>query len=607
MSDINIFVEINNHLKNQFKEAMKEKVIQKKILEVEDFLEKNNTEPMFIIEYLKLKKEMGDNNLYDLLIKFETCVFKDKFNLLFGEQRKKVGYYEKISKLFIDIKNIINEKDEDSKLVKVIRIINMENEKYKQNFPIFYSINKELYFNSLYYRFVKKLKKEYFRYTKNINEDEIKEIKDKYINKINDLMKSNENSKNDLKISDLRIILDNIKICLSKKFILLMNNLSKFINNVYSCFDFRFNKNKIFFSEEYDESQNVDINLFSDFIFFLINFDYIKGKNLGFYGEIWKDTFEHITLEKLEIYSNNLVSFKKEEGNMKIKIQGENKEIKNIDNYKISSLALEIVAHNEMVEDFDLDEYLLMDKYDSNLYIKKHWNELSNYVVEILCSKTIQTVLTETFGNQKTLEYYKKDFMKNILDNLRYFNFNTKFVVETKKRYLNIYMRSYPSINSSDDPDMKKIIYLAVFLIACIHEIIGHLFLRIHNYLFKDKQITSPKPNNPSPYARKRGKESGEFIEELLFGKYNCRMTVGQILFILDKKNYSLDLEQFQIDFKKCETIENINISDDLKKIMELYEIEQSITENISSETFSVAKTKDGIEQIELPYHHKFV
>ncbi len=84
-------------------------------------------------------------------------------------------------------------------------------------------------------------------------------------------------------------------------------------------------------------------------------------------------------------------------------------------------------------------------------------------------------------------------------------------------------------------------------------------------------------------------------------------MTVGQILFILDKKNYSLDLEQFQIDFKKCETIENINISDDLKKIMELYEIDQSITENISSETFSVAKTKDGIEQIELPYHHKFV
>ena len=40
---------------------------------------------------------------------------------------------------------------------------------------------------------------------------------------------------------------------------------------------------------------------------------------------------------------------------MKIKIQGENKEIKNIDNYKISSLALEIVAHNEMVEDFDLE------------------------------------------------------------------------------------------------------------------------------------------------------------------------------------------------------------------------------------------------------------
>ena len=590
MSDINIFVEINNHLKNQFKEAMKEKVIQKKILEVEDFLEKNNTEPMFIIEYLKLKKEMGDNNLYDLLIKFETCVFKDKFNLLFGEQRKKVGYYEKISKLFIDIKNIINEKDEDSKLVKVIRIINMENEKYKQNFPIFYSINKELYFNSLYYRFVKKLKKEYFRYTKNINEDEIKEIKDKYINKINDLMKSNENSKNDLKISDLRIILDNIKICLSKKFILLMNNLSKFINNVYSCFDFRFNKNKIFFSEEYDESQNVDINLFSDFIFFLINFDYIKGKNLGFYGEIWKDTFEHITLEKLEIYSNNLVSFKKEEGNMKIKIQGENKEIKNIDSYKISSLSLQILANYEMIEDFDLDKYLLMDKYDSDLYIKKHWNELTNYVVDILCSKTIQSVLTKTLFNQKTSEYFNKDFLKNILDNLRFFNFNTKFISKTNNQYLNIYMRANPTINSSFYPDESKIIYLAIFLIGCIREIIGHLLIRIHNYLFKDNQI-----------------DSGESIEELLFGKYNCRMTMGQILFILDKKNYSLDLEQFKIEFNNCENIENMNISNDLQKIMELYDIDQSITENISSETFSVAKNEKGVEQFELPNHHKFV
>ena len=84
-------------------------------------------------------------------------------------------------------------------------------------------------------------------------------------------------------------------------------------------------------------------------------------------------------------------------------------------------------------------------------------------------------------------------------------------------------------------------------------------------------------------------------------------MTMGQILFILDKKNYSLDLEQFKIEFNNCENIENMNISNDLQKIMELYDIDQSISENISSEIFSVAKNENGVEQFELPQHHKFM
>ena len=37
-----------------------------------------------------------------------------------------------------------------------MNIVKKENKKYKQTFPLFYSINKELHFNSLYYRFLKK-------------------------------------------------------------------------------------------------------------------------------------------------------------------------------------------------------------------------------------------------------------------------------------------------------------------------------------------------------------------------------------------------------------------------------------------------------------------
>ena len=90
MSDINIFVEINNHLKNQFKEAMKEKVIQKKILEVEDFLEKNNTEPMFIIEYLKLKKD----NLRKIQKFFWSNYFEFYDNLTFKDYIEKIDVYK---------------------------------------------------------------------------------------------------------------------------------------------------------------------------------------------------------------------------------------------------------------------------------------------------------------------------------------------------------------------------------------------------------------------------------------------------------------------------------------------------------------------------------
>ena len=63
----------------------------------------------------------------------------------------------------------------------------------------------------------------------------------------------------------------------------------------------------------------------------------------------------------------------------------------------------------------------------------------------------------------------------------------TKFIAETKKRYLSIYIRSFPSKKNGDDN--RKVVYLATFLITCFHEIFGHLFIRIHNYLNKNNQI----------------------------------------------------------------------------------------------------------------------
>ena len=151
---------------------------------------------------------------------------------------------------------------------------------------------------------------------------------------------------------------------------------------------------------------------------------------------------------------------------------------------------------------------------------------------------------------------------------------------------------------------------MAVFLISSIREIIGNLYLRIHNYLNPNKKkILSPQPNKlKSPYYIKSGKESGEFLEEQLFGNYGFQMTMKQILFILDKSNYNeINHDAFK---NKFEAINDDNLvikmSDDLKNILKLYEIDlNEILSLGNSIFFEVNKSKITSKyKYKFPQHH---
>ena len=50
-----------------------------------------------------------------------------------------------------------------------------------------------------------------------------------------------------------------------------------------------------------------------------------------------------------------------------------------------------------------------------------------------------------------------------------------------------------------------------------------------------------------------RGKESGESIEIILFGKKLNNLTVKESLYVLNIDNYSLNLENFRNNFQKYE------------------------------------------------------
>ena len=121
----------------------------------------------------------------------------------------------------------------------------------------------------------------------------------------------------------------------------------------------------------------------------------------------------------------------------------------------------------------------------------------------------------------------------------------------------------------------------------------------------KEKQIKSPMPTFASEYAKDRGKESGEHIEILLFGDYESKMTLQQILFILDVKNYSCEHTKFRNNFEKVNHNALLYMSSkELKNILDKLEIKIDYTDLQSKQTFKVGYHLKGEEIIEFPPHH---
>jgi len=452
----------------------------------------------------------------------------------------------------------------------------------------------------LYYHFLKRIQTEYNNAKQNSSNNIIKDKYDTYIKKLTDLKKNPDTPENKEKIININKIIANIGIC-EEDFIRFIDKLSSFIFYIYKNFLIRFENSVIFSSETFNENQRKDIILFSDFFNFLVNFDFLDDKNLNFYTAIWNDTFNHVSFENVNYKPDELISYAKNGENLKVNILSEHSEIKNIDNYHIYPLLSAMRVSLKTFEDFELDKFLRMDKYDSHLYLRNHWEDLCKYVVNIFSSNTIKSLIESLYPEDKI--FLEQNLITNILNNLRFFNFDTDFVGQTKKRFLSVYIISHPLNNLSNKH--RKIVYLALFLIVCFHEIIGHLFLRIHNYLKKEKVINSPMPNFPSVYAKRRGKKMGEKVEELLFGNYGGKMNLKQMLFILDINNYSYDYKTFCSNFKaKSDSVNFNDISDELKKFMNLYDIKINNREIKSPNLYNVGKYINNDGMIEFPPHH---
>ena len=122
-----------------------------------------------------------------------------------------------------------------------------------------------------------------------------------------------------------------------------------------------------------------------------------------------------------------------------------------------------------------------------------------------------------------------------------------------------------------------KLLNLCIYQITQTHEILRHLNVMIQDF-FAENEITShfveyiDKDDNSDKPIKKQ--ESGDFIENLLYGESINELNINTILFLLDESKYDLELSEFQNEYRKYKkTTYEISKSQTLKDFLNSLEI----------------------------------
>ena len=582
----------------------------KELLENED-----NTNEQIILEYLKIEKHLNEKNeknkenlknFKNLLKKYEFTIKRELFNInfkdfLFKEKSSLENFFSFI-KLICDYSE---QKDFEKKINIIDNIFSYNIRNYSVLNPIDYKYNIELYINVLHFNFYENIYHSF-----NINEIYKNDDKNKIeqnikIRKTGLLFNYNNIIDNEINNIEKQLKYINYVYGTFNNFLL---NLSKFLNAVYEKFKYRFFNNNF-----KDES---DILLFSDFLFFLSNFQFDNFNEKYIY--IWNDSFFDFSYEeKIKIAENNSNNkFKFQINEHKLYFEKKypiktNFIINNIDDYSIEPLIEYLRTQTNKPKKFKLDEFLKIDKYSEKIYIKTIWNDWRNFLLKIYSSQIAISLFTSIFYDKQKDSYMNHHYFINkeeielIIDNIRYFIFDSDYFAMVQSKTLAVYMYG-GNFNLKTD-NLSKLAYLSFNVKNHFHEIIGHLNIRFHYYYYYNKgfDYKSPKPKNPSSYAIGRnGIDSGEFIEEQLFGENSNNMSLSQMLYILDEKNYEKKIDTFSKEYKWCK--KNIyKVSKECNDF--LYNLGINIEEinvNYYNENYTFTQRSKYLNTYIFTYHH---
>lgn len=572
---------------------------------VEKIISRDNAHPMIVKTYLTLLNKFNKKEFSEKIDEYKYFLTReDLINEFPGTEKGKLSSSEMFYNFYEKITNYSYQKNPNDNVPffrELMSIIPKFEEDKVKGF-IDYNSNKELAILIL----VLKIKGGIY---KNINKIEsskeseknplvilqknflkeseaIKHVLDKKNGKTNidptDEEKKIYEVRKDFIVGDIDITIKQIKeniLIMTKvatnQFSTFFNNFKKFFLVIKPNFFNRFGN--------LDNLKNNDFELLRYFCFFVQHYIF---DDFSFYAIKWNDTFDRNaksiddiikqnTIANIQEYTikNNILTFKQSDILSKIiNII----EVKNIDKYcfnhiikyltneyydlsKKSEVKKDIIEFFEKqydtINEYSIEHLLKVDSVQE-IYINKIWDIFEEHLIKIYLSPVIQEAFEEICKKEGISHYYnflnEKD-LKCLFKRSKLFQFKSKLLGLTDPNFfiINIY---YAGLIKPYNENCSKLLNLSFYQVTHQHEMLGHLNIRIQNYLFENlKEISSPIIDQVDDSGVETSEpESGLFVEKILYDKFITNFNIKEILFLLDADNYQDSLHNFKEKFKKC-------------------------------------------------------
>lgn len=568
--------EVNSKIEDKFNTIKNTHNENEKSILLKELVQENNTKEEYILYYLLfIQKKIDIIEFQKIINENEICISDYKYKEYFQEKypRTKNSRY-KIIELISLLKNeILTKTIEKINFISKLCILltSEKNLEFISKKEITWD-NEELYLHNIYILLLESINKIVIGHRINCSNEE-------------EFYKGN-------------------------LFTSFLPNLQKFLKLVDDNFIKKFNNLEL---------KNIDEKLlFEQYILFLssYNFNHIEKNSY----DIWNETFVPLNKsQKKDIfikYTKDVVdkfksfNFNEELNQIEIKDSIINKSlvINNIDNYALVPLINEINSILDLNEiDFKKYKYIKPTKYKEALFVcikRPFWKEL---VIAILNSKAYINVRKNLYSGSQINYFSDRLFISKIIDEVIFFLYKAPFYGLTIKNTFRIYESA--AYTFKVNKSVSLIIYYGSLIIINIHEIGGHLNVKLQNFYnwnkkFKDSPIIDhDEKDKYSNYGKARGKESGEYIEIGLFGKVVKNLTLKEALYILNINNYKNSASVFKEKFSNCNEKELIDLLNDkcLENLLLNLDVDMSEILNLNKKLLNQSFSIKEIESTSFP------